>query len=130
MFVMELLSAVRDGKETVESATERLLYEMGRGGRILVVDENLRGLEQELSHLNYTTHSVDRREDDEEIKKRLRSRIFITNNGQDFADDVERYYYGLIWVQHQRDYAVMAREVEAVLMRHNFGRNLTQVVKL
>src|ERR1044071_5415304 len=86
-----------DGKLTVMEATSFLLDEMGRGGRIFVVDENLRGLERELSAMNYTTYTVKRSVEDWKIKEEIKGCVFITNNGKDFVDDVaeEKGDYGL-----------------------------------
>ena len=115
---------------TVAEAVEQLLQEIGRCGRILVVDENLYDLAQELISMNYVVHLVTRGANDEQIKATLGARVFITINGKDFVDDAKKYRYGLIWVRKSTDAKVLARKIEAVLMSANFRRNLEQVVKI
>ena len=117
-------------KITLLEAVDLILNEAGRGDRILVVDENLLDLEKELSALRYTVYPVPFNTSDEEIKRELRGRIFITRNGKDFAKDVEKFYYGLIWVHGNTDAKILAKEIEQVLMAANFARNPTQVVRI
>jgi hypothetical protein len=128
--IVSLLENVAAGTTSVKQAVYILLNEIGRGDRILVIDENLLDLEKELAALRYTVRMVPRGMDDEDIKRTLRSRILITCNGVDFADDTEKYYYGLIWVRKPTDAKILAKKVEAVLMRANFAHNLTQVVSI
>ena len=115
------------------TAVGRLLAEMGRGQRILVVDENLLSLEPELAALGYTTEVVDLGEADAEIKKQLRSRVLVTRNGEDFSDpeEMKKYYYGLVWITSKtKDEKTLAEKVKETLMASNFAQNLTQVVKV
>jgi hypothetical protein len=115
---------------TPEMAVRLLLNEIGRGGRILVIDENIVGLEHELAFMNYTVYTVVLGESDEEIKKRLRGRVLITQNGKDFADDIFKHRYGLIWVRQVPDFKILAERVRDVLMKRNFCLNLTQVARI
>lgn len=129
--VKELLQEVVEGRRSLNAAAEYLLQEMGRGGRILVVDENLLGLEAELADLNYTAYPIRRRQaDDESIKHEIYGKVLVTRNGKDFADGVSSGYYGLVWVQSDADFAVLAKRIEAELMQRNFKRNLAQVIKV
>src|SRR5882762_6213967 len=97
--VKKLLQRVSEGKISVSKAADLLLTEMGRGQRILIVDENLLGLVGLLSARNYTVYPIQTRgESDNNIKNQLFGRIFITKNGADFIRDTKKYHYGLVWV--------------------------------
>jgi uncharacterized protein with PIN domain len=113
---------------TAAKAVEKLLQEIGRGGRILAVDENLYDLARELWELGYTTHLVLSSNSDEDTKVTLPGKVLITINGKDFVDDTEKYRYGLIWVRKSTDAKILAKKVETVLMSANFRRNVTQSV--
>jgi uncharacterized protein with PIN domain len=123
-----IVEGVFRGQITVAKAVDKLLQEIGRGGRILMVDENLYGLARELRALNYTVDLVLAGTPDEEIKKLLPGRVLITINGKDFVDDTKNYRYGLIWVRKSTDAKVLAKKVEAVLMSSNFRRSVAQTV--
>ena len=127
-----LIRGVVDRTHTIDEAVGVLLNEMGRGGRIFVVDENLMGLERELSQLNYTTYTVSPHLDDQLIKEQVRGRVLVTGNGRHFVDDVgqDKGNYGLIWVTSQKDHQVLAGEIAQAIQRVNFRRNLNQVVKV
>ena len=125
-----LFDQVSTGKKSVEEAVDWLLMEMGRGGRIFVVDENLFGLDDYLVELGYTVYRIQSGLADSEIKQQVGGRVLITNNGEDFASDTERFGYGLIWVTRIRDFATLAKNIEAAIMAHGFRRNLTQVIKV
>jgi hypothetical protein len=129
--IRHVLQQLLEGEITEDIAVASLLYEMGRGGRILVVDEHLLGLEQELSAMNYTTLTVARNVHDDVIKQSLNSKIVITKNGQDFEDDLVKYRYGLIWIVSKiDDHKLLANMVKDALMKANFSKNLTQIVKI
>jgi len=128
-----ILARVVRGTLSERRAVDLLLNEMSRGGRTLVVDEDLRGLERELAGLRYTTELLPAGLLDPQIKPLLRSRVFITGNGIDFIvpEHMDRYYYGVIWIDTKsRDYPTLAGKVQDVLKTHNFGKNLVQVVKV
>ena len=112
----------------------KMITGLARGGRILVIDENLFGLEAELSEMNYTVELVDTKAADDSIKKELKGRVLITNNGKHFnnPDDLEKYYYGLIWVMDKDKYVYedMAEKVKEKLMESGFEKNLRQIVKV
>ena len=55
----QLLKQVARGRLSIHKATNRLLYEMVRLGRLVVVDDRLLKLEAELCQLNYTTCVID-----------------------------------------------------------------------
>ena len=128
--IEELLEAVASGKKTVKDAADFLLQEVGRGGRIFVIDENMRDLETELAALRYTIYPVPPGLDDDRIKKEIYGRVFVTNNGKDFVDGVNTGHYGLIWVLRHRDAKTVAKEIEAVVRQVNFDRELEQVVRI
>jgi hypothetical protein len=128
--IESLIQDAITGLKPISQVVEVLLDEMGRGGRILVVDENLAGLDAELSRLNYTTYMVTLGTDDDLIKRELKGKVLVTNNGKDFVDDHEKFRYGLIWVTKQRDFQVLAREVDAALMKANFRAKVAQVVTI
>lgn len=127
-----LLGDFVEGRRTHDSVVGILLNEMGRGSRILVVDENLLDLDAELSDMNYTTDVIRAGTEDQQIKMQLHNRVFITQNGRDFCDPKEmlRYRYGLIWVTSNPDTKVLAQRVEQALKQTNFKRHLVQVVKI
>jgi hypothetical protein len=131
-FIKKTLRQVLNEKITIQEATDRLLTEMGRGGRVLVVDENCLGLDPELASMNYTVKTLEPGLKDAEIKKRLRSRVFITRNGEHFNSpaDMEKHYYGLVWLVSKGDDKRMGKKVEAALTASNFNRHLLQVVKV
>ncbi len=128
--IKKLIEDIASGKLSRKSALDTLLMELGRGGRILVVDENLRGLDAYLINLNYTVYNVRPGDTDEEIKAELSGRILVTKNGQDFDGDNEQHYYGLIWVVNRAPFRLLAKKIEAILMREQFKKNLTHTVKL
>jgi len=127
--IEKLLEQVADKSLPVHEAVDILLQEMGRGGRNLMVDENLYGLEPFLSEMGYTVYRVQSGFPDDQIKKLLESRVFITKNGQHFSDpeDMQKFYYGLIWVKSNLDEMRLAEAVKGMLMTKNFGKNLTQI---
>ena len=126
----QLLRQVASGRLSIYKATNRLLYEMVRLGRIVVVDDRLLKLEGELCQLNYTTCLIDTKSARAVLKAELRSKILVTRNGAKFAKDVVRGHYGLIWVRSRLKPIKLAEKIEAVLERNNFCRNLPQVVKV
>ena len=131
-FIRQVLRDVMSGRLTEDQAAERLLQEMGRGGVILKVDENCLALAPLLMARNYTTETVEPGLDDQGIKRQIRSRVFITRNGQHFNDpkDLERFDYGLVWVRSRADDRTLARSIERTLMRSRFNSNQHQVVEV
>ena len=112
-------------------AADKLLIEMGRGGRILVVDENLLGLEKELSKLRYTTYPISTRSElDESIMSQLKGRVFITRNGKDFVNGIVKHRFGLIWIVSRSSNRDLAKKVKCALMKSNFYGKPVQVVKV
>ena len=71
--VQEIIERLLSHQLTAEDAVNRLLYEMGRGGRTLVLDQMCYGLDPELSSMNYTVEVVKPDSQDWEIKKTLRA---------------------------------------------------------
>ena len=127
----EILCAVQSGKLTVSEASERLLTEMGRGGRILIVDEHLDGLDDELAKLNYTVHMVRKGLKDHEILPTLNNCVFVTRNYDEFEDHLDEYKFGLIAVKGAfGDFKQLAQRVKAALMKAQFNNNLKQVVSI
>ena len=128
-FVVEALEDVRDGKMTVEEATEFLLNEMGRGGRILVVDEHLDGLDDALAKYNFTVTMVRKGTKDEDILPTLDNRVFITKDYERFEKDMNEYNFGLIAVKGKYgDYQQLSKRIKIVMMGAGFRKNLRQVV--
>lgn len=127
-----LIEDVAEGRTTVRKAVAFILNEMGRGGRILVVDENLRDLDDELAKLNYTVQPVITEDPDQKIKKSLGGKVFITHNGDDFKDKAERHKwrYGLIWIKVNPPAKDLAKRVEEALVKANFSNNLLQLVTI
>lgn len=131
-FVTEILEKVQAGTMHVREAAEKLLGEMGRGGRNLVVDESCYGVEPHLSAKGYTVYRVKTGTPDELIMPQLESRVFVTRNGRDFAEpkDMEKHYYGLVWLIGAHDDKETADRIAEALMRANFGAKLVQVVRV
>ena len=131
--IEQIIDALLAGVIDRAQASDKLLYEMGRGSRILVADENLFGLDQELSAMNYTLSGFAPGMDDGDIKNTLRSRVFITRNGKDFCNpkDLQKYRYGLIWITSRiKDNKLLAKMIKDIMMTSNFSGNLMQVVKI
>ncbi|HTG43197.1 MAG TPA: hypothetical protein VK633_01575, partial [Verrucomicrobiae bacterium] len=78
----------------------------------------------------YIVQVVSLIETDIKTKRGLKGRVLITRNGKGFCKDVEKYYYGLIWVVSKHDDRTLAHKVETVLMTHDFHRHHAQVVKI
>ena len=131
-FVQSILEDLIQHRIDFGLAVDKLLAEMGRGQRILVIDENLLSLEPELAAMGYTTEVVDLGAQDSEVKKQLRSRVLVTRNGEDFSnpEEMKKYYYGLVWITSRtEDEKTLAEKVKEKLMTSNFAKNLVQVVK-
>jgi hypothetical protein len=132
--IKRIIHKTKKNLMTEEEAVSRLLYEMGRGGRTLVVDENVSDLYVALDKLNYTVKDVPLHLTDEAIKKSgiLKGRVFITENGQHFNDpkEMKKYYYGLVWVKARGTARDRAKKIGAALKENNFSDNLLQVVKV
>jgi len=131
-FLRDVISSVVSGDMEIIEAVNLLLVEMGRGGRILVCDAHFDNLEKELSALGYTTNIAQPSTGDKEIQQTLRSRVFITRDGDHFKNkkDMTDYRYGLIWVKSTCDDCILARKIESVLVKSHFSKNLIQVVKV
>jgi hypothetical protein len=130
-FVSEIIYAVRDGKMSVDEATRKLLLEMGRGGRVLVVDEHLFGLDHELARLNYTVNRVKSGADDSEILQDLDNRVFITKNREHFKNEINKFNFGLIIVKSKYgDYIQLAKMISDELMKLGFRNNLLRSVNV
>jgi hypothetical protein len=132
-FVQAVLEDLLGHRIDFGTAVGRLLAEMGRGQRILVIDENLLSLDPELAAMGYTTEVVDLGAADAEVKRQMKSRVLITRNGRHFSDpeDMKRFYYGLIWVTSRtKDEKTLAGKVRDALMTSNFAKTLVQVVKV
>jgi len=133
IIIERLVNRLLRGTISGERAVDRLLCEMGRGSRGLVVDQHLYGLDDELARLNYTTDTVEPGMSDPKIKKRLRNKVFVTINGRHFKNpkDLQKFRYGLIWIQTDRtDFKLLAKAVEAKLRVSNFAGNLMQTVRI
>ena len=73
----------------------RKVVAMARG--IVVLDENVSGMEPELNNRNIRVIPIPKGTDDEVIKKHyLPGRIIITSNSCHFVDDASSYEYGII----------------------------------
>ena len=126
----QLLGQVASGRLSVHKATDRLLYEMVRLGRLVVVDDRLLKLEAELCQLNYTTCLIDTKAASAAVKAEIRSKILVTRNGARFARGVVPGYYGLIWVRSRLKPIKLAEKIEAILEQNDFRRNLPQAIKV
>lgn len=123
----DILNSLKHEKELQKYVKEAL----ARGGRMLVIDENINSVEIYLSKKNYTT--IDVTGLDSEIKHKLKSKIFITNDTRqhefDKFEDMSKFVYGLIVTpnQNEMDAKIMADAIEEVLMQANFAGSLLQV---
>jgi hypothetical protein len=73
----------------------RKVVAMARG--IVVLDENVSGMESELNNRNIKVIPIPKGTDDEIIKKHyLPGRIIITANSRHFVGDASSYEYGII----------------------------------
>ncbi len=132
-WIEQLVENIASGAIPPDTASATLLYELGRGGRIVVVDENLRGLAGFLSGFNYTAYGVPSGFSDARIKAEiLDNKVFITQNGKDFCrkSDLIRYDYGLIWVVSAPPLSRLSVLVKDTLMGSGFRKNLHQVIKI
>ena len=130
-FIHEILSNVKRNQTSIEEAVCKLLSEMGRGSRVIIVDEHLFGLDNELAELNYTVGRVRSGAKDEQILPILDNRVFVTVNRKHFKDKVEEFNFGLIVVNSKYgDYQQLAQMVSKKLMETGFKRNLTKVVSV
>lgn len=78
-----------------DSSFAKCITGMSRG--VVVLDENLIGLEEELRKENIKVIIPRSRMTDDEIKHELLShRILVTNNSQDFVGDATAIEYGII----------------------------------
>lgn len=124
---------MKDMLEAIKMASEREKYvkeALARGGRTLVIDENVESLRPFLQKKNYTVQAA--YGDDEKIKSNLLDgAVFITNNEKHFISREDRLYYnyGLIVVPNM-DTQTLANFVEECLMSSNFGGELLQVWKI
>ena len=124
--MQDLLNAYEAGKRRDEYVKEAL----ARGGRTLVVDENVEAVVPYLKQKNYfvdTAYGTD-----EQIKQHLLDgKILITNNEKDFIDREDRvyYHYGLLSVPNI-DSELLSDYVEKCLMKAGFKSNLLQVWKI
>ena len=119
----DLLDAIERGNEYDKYVKEAL----ARGGRLLIIDENVEGLKPHLMDRRYDV--IVAKGKDEYIKEELLwNHIFITNNGKHFISTEDRvyYHYGLIIVPHI-DYQLLANYIEKCLMKAGFKNNLGQV---
>lgn len=130
-YIKQLLKKVVKGRVRVSEATALLMQEMGQGGRILVVDENLLGLADELTKLGYTVIGAAYGASVAAIKKNLGGQVLITHNGMRFIADQTKYHYGLIWVTSKLPDCKRARKIESLMSgRSGFKKNLIQMFKI
>lgn len=97
----------------------RNILAMARG--VVVVDENISGIESELLKRNIKVISIPKGTDDEIIKQvYLPRRILITTNSAHFIDDASSYEYGIIALDHLKfkDSKNMAVLVSKALIKH------------
>lgn len=124
---------MKDMLEAIKMASEREKYvkeALARGGRTLVIDENVASLRPFLSEKNYTVQVA--YGEDEKIKSNLLDGVvFITNNEKHFIDREDRLYYnyGLIVVP-SIDMQLLTDYIEKCLMESNFRGDLLQVWKI
>jgi hypothetical protein len=120
-------------RTSIRKAVERLIDEMGRSGRTLILDETSFGLDVPLATLRYTVQQVPAGWSDERIKNELLGGcVLVTENGKDFAKpaDMAKYRYGVIWLVSKGDDNAKADRVRKAMMTANFYANLIQVVKV
>jgi hypothetical protein len=124
---------MQDLLESIKMAQEREKYvkeALARGGRTLVLDENVESLRSFLLKKNYDVDVAYGR--DEQIKRNLlNNKIFITNNEEHFIDRENRLYYnyGLVIVP-QLNSQILADSIEKCLTESNFKSNLLQIWKI
>lgn len=130
IFVEALIEDAVYGRKSVREVADQLLAEMGRGGRTLVFDENVFGVEPFLARMGYSTRLVEAGQLDSQIIPRLRAKVFITKNGRDFVHAIESAYFGLVWVTSTSPDQDLAKKINDAMMAAGFGANLTQVIKV
>ena len=130
--VRELVNGLVEGSVSADEAIDLLLNEMGRGGRILMVDETSYGLGDALIDKNFTVVKVQSGKSDEEIKDSIWGRVLITRNGEHFSDseEMEKYHYGVVWVTSSGVDEEVAKLVVQGMQNAGFKKNIVQVVKV
>ncbi len=128
--ITAFIAEVVAGKRTAGEIADVLLNEMGRGGRTLVIDENLIGIERYLAALGYSTRLVTVGEPDPQIIARLRAKVLVTRNAKDFVPHMESGYFGIVWVVSLLPNPELAEKIKDALAVAGFGANLTQVIKV
>ena len=130
--IKKTIESIICGEISINEATDILLNEMGRGSTTIVVDEHYYNLGQLLREKNYSVHFVEPYENDTNIKKEIKSKIFITHNVRHFKDikDMTRYHYGLISITSTEPDEMLVKKVMKVLMSGVFKKNLIQVVSI
>jgi hypothetical protein len=99
---------VADQQIAVKAAVKALMMEIGRGGRIMVVDEHLRGSERELCPVGVTVDEPVTRTGTEKVK--LKGSIFVARRARTFASMSKKCYYGPVWVASKDDHRISARK--------------------
>ena len=132
-FLAGLIDKLLAGELSKAEMLERLLAEMGRGGRMPLVDAALpeaKWLEGKLCEKNYLA-LLTRGKGIKTIKKTLAGRVLVTRRGEAFNDpaDLVRFYYGLLWIVTPNDQTLPDR-IESALLKANFSLNLRQIVKV
>lgn len=76
------------------------LVEMSKQGYFtILLDENLRGLEQALEHDGFKVVMFPQGISDEILKYKARGWAILTNNSKDFVDDAVRHDYDVIGIE-------------------------------
>lgn len=116
--VTRLLTKVADHKLSAKEALNDILMELGRGSIIIMVDENVSKLRRLLADRGYTVGEVRPGLSDEEIKRDISNKVFITNNSSHFNSkrDRDSYKYALITVP-KRDSKETAKAIEDALAK-------------
>lgn len=94
-------------------------FKVGMARGVVVVDENLFGLENFLVQQNIRCILPDVSMVDEDIKyKLLPHRIFITNNANDFVDDAVAGEYGIISTENIRfkDFKMLSKMISRAII--------------
>ncbi|MBF0473971.1 MAG: hypothetical protein HQK93_09625, partial [Nitrospirae bacterium] len=105
---------------TLANLMSSKLSEMARG--VLVVDENLKGIEPFLIKRNIRVVIPESGMKDQKIKETiLPHRIFITNNAKDFIDDIISYEYGIISTDNlkSKDPENLAKLISDVIIKYS-----------
>lgn len=152
--IRRALQDLQRGRIDLDDLVDRFTCELGRGGRIVVIDHDLRKvapLGQAAAPLRrdprrlaeqveaalcggwyFTTEMLHADEPIEVAKRRLNCRVLVTARGEEFSSlaDRQRHHYGLIWLVSRGDAATLAGRVEQAIVRAKLSVRPSKVVRV